>query len=340
MKKLSKNTTNTILLYIAFAVVSIMRAFATYSFIVPNAFAPGGIGGIASILYNVVGLSNPQLAETVFNPAVTVFILNVPLVIASFIVLNREFAIRTVFCVAVYAGFMGVLSAIKFPVFKGQGIESGVVILASLAGGVLSGVSLGVNLMTNSSCGGTDIIARLASIVKPKLNVNWLIFSLDCVVVVFSGLVGILQIDSTQKPDSIFLNVMTPIFYSFITLFLTSQVADFISNGFHSSLVYNIITSKAEEIGKAVIAELKRGATILKGQGVFTNAERNVLVCVVKKRQSSDLKKLIKRIDPDAFMYITKASEVNGFGFNVATDVPTRQFKKRQTKNKESEDMV
>ena len=66
---------------------------------------------------------------------------------------------------------------------------------------------------------------------------------------------------------------MTPILYSFVTLFLTSQVADILTNGLHSSLVFNIITEKAEELGKTIIAELKRGATILKGQGVFTSGK-------------------------------------------------------------------
>lgn len=329
MKLSTKKTVNTALLYLLFAVISIVRAFATYSFIVPNAFAPGGIGGIASILFNVVNISNPRLASTVFNPAITIFVLNIPLLIVAFFLLNREFVVRTVFCVAVYAGFMGVLSAINFPVFKGTGIESGVVILASLAGGVLSGISLGVNLITNSSSGGTDIIARLTSLRSSRLNVNWLIFAFDCIVVVFSGLIGLLQSKPDHTSDEIFLNVMTPILYSFVTLFLTSQVADILTNGLHSSLVFNIITEKAEELGKTIIAELKRGATILKGQGVFTSGERKVLICVVRKRQSADLKRLVKKIDPSAFMYINKASEVNGFGFDVATDIPVRRRNKK-----------
>ena len=61
--------------------------------------------------------------------------------------------------------------------------------------------------------------------------------------------------------------------------------------------------------------ELHRGATITKGEGVYTHAERHIVICVVKRKQSTHLKRIIKRLDPNAFVYITKAKEVNGFGF-------------------------
>ena len=140
-----------------------------------QSFAPGGIGGIASITYNIVAIYNLNLADTVFNPAVIVLLLNVPLLIAAFLLLNKQFVLRTIYCVFLYAGFMGLFSIVEFPMFQGTGIESGVVILASLAGGVLSGVSLGIIFLTNSSAGGTDIIARLTSR-NPQFNVNWLVF--------------------------------------------------------------------------------------------------------------------------------------------------------------------
>lgn len=325
----NKIIVNGFLSYLLLAVISVLRSIATYSFIVPNAFAPGGVGGIASITYNIVAIYNLSLAESVFNPAITILALNVPLIIAAFFFLNKQFAIRTTFCVVLYAGFMGLFSIVKFPVFQGTGIESGVVILASIAGGVLSGISLGINLLTNSSAGGTDIIARLTYLKTPQLNVHWLIFIFDSIVVLFSGLVGLLKQEPGMTNNDMLLNVMTPILYSFITLFLTSQVADFIANGTQSSVVFNIITSKYQEMGQAIIAELKRGATVLKGQGMFTNGERVVLISVVKRRQSTELKRLVKRVDPDAFMYVMKAAEVNGYGFNIATDIPIRKLSKK-----------
>lgn len=295
-------------------VLAFLRALGTYVFIVPNAFAPGGFGGIASILYNVVGYYNERLAETWFNPAVTVLILNLPLVIASYFTLNRQFAINSTICVAFYAGFMGLFSLVDFPIFVGEGLSSGVTVLAAIAGGAVCGVALGGMLLTNSSAGGTDIIGKIAYEKNPDLNVQWQIFIFDSIVVLFSGSMGLLE-TSGLDANTIFTNIATPILYSFITLFVTSEVADVITHGLQSSVVFNIVTSKPDELSQAIVDKLHRGATELKGEGVYTHAERIMLVCVVKRRQSTLLKKIIKNIDPDAFVFITKAKEVNGFGF-------------------------
>lgn len=295
-------------------VLAFLRALGTYVFIVPNAFAPGGFGGIASIVYNVVAIFDIKLAETWFNPAVTVFVLNLPVVIAAFFTLNKRYAINSTIVVALYSGFMGLFSLVDFPIYTGSGPDSGMTVLAAIAGGVLCGVSLGGTLLTNSSCGGTDIIGKIAYEKNPDVNVQWQIFIFDSIVVLFSGAMGLINIEG-QDANTIFTNVATPIFYSFITLFVTSEVADVVTNGLQSSVVFNIVTSKPDELSAAIVSKLHRGATKYTGEGVYTHAERFILVCVVRRRQSTQLKKLIKSIDPESFVYITKAKEVNGFGF-------------------------
>lgn len=308
----------TILKYSGFfgilTLLAFLRALGTYVFIVPNAFAPGGFGGIASVVYNIVAIFNMELAETWFNPAVTVFILNLPVVIAAFFTLNKRYAINSAIVVALYAGFMGLFSLVNFPVYHGAGPDSGVTVLAAIAGGVLCGVSLGGTLLTNSSAGGTDIIGKIAYEKNPDVNVQWQIFIFDSLVVLLSGAIGLINIEG-QDANTIFTNVATPIFYSFITLFVTSEIADVVTNGLQSSVVFNIVTSKPDELSAAIVSMLHRGATKYTGEGVYTHAERYILVCVVKRRQSTHLKKIIKGIDPNSFVYITKAKEVNGFGF-------------------------
>ena len=190
----------------------------------------------------------------------------------------------------------------------------GVTVLAAIAGGVLCGVSLGGTLLTNSSAGGTDIIGKIAYEKNPDVNVQWQIFIFDSLVVLLSGAIGLINIEG-QDANTIFTNVATPIFYSFITLFVTSEIADVVTNGLQSSVVFNIVTSKPDELSAAIVSKLHRGATKYTGEGVYTHAERYILVCVVKRRQSTHLKKIIKGIDPNSFVYITKAKEVNGFGF-------------------------
>lgn len=314
MKPNNKKIIHQIGFYFFLVFLAFLRALATYVFIVPNAFAPGGIGGIASIIYNLVALYNPSLANSVFNPAVTIFVINLPLIIAAFFVLNKKFALNTTIVVICYSGFMALFSLVKFPVFQGSGMESSLTFLAAIAGGVMSGVSLGGTLLTNSSAGGTDILGKIGYKLRPDLNVSWQIFAFDSVVVLLSGVIGLITTKG-QDANTMFVNIATPILYSFITLFLTSEVADILTTGLESSVVFNVITDKAEELGDAIVQILHRGATIIKGEGVYTNETRKVLICVVRKKQSSTLKKIIRSVDPEAFMYINKAKEVNGFGF-------------------------
>lgn len=129
-----------------------------------------------------------------------------------------------------------------------------------------------------------------------------------------SGIVGLLSAKGMDA-NTTFVKIASPIFYSFITLFLTSEVADVITTGTQSSVVFNIITDKAEEVGDAIVQILHRGGTIIHAEGIYTNSTRKILVCVVKKKQSALLKQIIKDVDPDAFTYINKAKEVSGFGF-------------------------
>lgn len=300
--------------YCVLVALSFLRALAAYVFIVPNGFAPGGVSGLASIIYNAVLPYDSRLASTWLNAGITVFYMNVPLLIWAHFKLNKLFVLNTALCVSFYAFFMWMLGAIGLPVFLSSGMESGFMLVSALVGGVMIGISMGIMLLINMSMGGTDIIGKIVYQKNPVVNVQWIIFMFDTIVVLMSGVLGFI---GAQYADSgtVFVRVMSPIFYSFISLFVTTKVADVIGNGFESSVVFNIITEKHKEIAEAIVKNLKRGATIIRGEGVYTHAEREILICVVRRKQIVNLKKMIKEIDPKAFLYITNAREVNGYGF-------------------------
>lgn len=300
--------------YLLIVVLAFLRAISTYVFIVPNAFAPGGVGGLASLIYNIVLKYNAELASTWFNPAVTMYIMNIPLVIMAFIKLNKQYAFNTAFFVTFYAGFMGLFSLVDFPVFRGAGMESSICILAALAGGVIAGISLSGTLLTNSSAGGTDIIGKLSYNHNPDLNIQWHIFAFDGVIVLLSGVIGLIGAKG-QEPDVVFVNVASPILYSFISMITCSELSEILTNGVSSSVVFHIITGKAEEIDKLILEKVHRGVTILHAEGGYTHANKDIVICVVRRRQALYLKRFIKEADPEAFVYITKAKEVNGKGF-------------------------
>lgn len=302
-------------LYSLLVLFTFIRALGTYIFIIPNGFAPGGVSGISSIVYNIALNYNRTLADTVFNPGFVVFVLNIPLIIWAFKVLDKKFAFHSLLCIIVFSFFMAFFTLIGFPQFIATNYESGVMLLAALAGGTLVGLGLGIMLRMNMSIGGTDIVAKIVYKKKPFLNVQWIIFICDCFVVVLSGIIGFINIEAADGAKDIMVKVLSPVFYSFISLFVMSKAADIILVGLESSVVFNIITSKPHEMGDAIVAKLKRGATILKGEGIYTKQERTILICVIRRKQIIPLKKLIKEIDCEAFSYITNAREVNGFGF-------------------------
>lgn len=301
----------------ALVLFTFVRALGTYVFIIPNSFAPGGVSGIASILYNIALKFSPNLALSVFNPGFTVFVMNIPLIFWAFKALDKRFAVNTALCVGVFSAFMAMFSLVGFPQFVAQNYNSSIMLLASITGGVIMGLAMGFMFRMNMSMGGTDIIAKLIHEKKPVLNVQWIIFLCDGIVVILSGVLGVINITEADATQDILVKVLSPVLYSFISLYVSSKAADIILVGFESSVVFNIVTSKPKEMGDAIVARINRGATILKGEGIYTGEERTILICVVRRKQLLPLKKLMKEIDPASFSYITNAREVNGFGFHT-----------------------
>ncbi len=316
--KLAKPTKGTIFKYSKYLLVitllAFIRAIFTYVFIVPNGFAPGGVSGISSIIYNAVLPFNAHLAETVFNPGLTVFVLNIPLFIVAWVLLSHKFAISTIAVTAIYSGFMGMFSAIDFPQYMTANNDTGILVLASLAGGAGCGISLGFMLKNNTSLGGTDIIGKVIFKYNSATDTTWWIFACDCFVVVGSGALGFIGLNSSN-PTEIVTAILSPMLYSFISLIATSQVAEIVHSGMQSSIVFNIISEQPKEIADKINSALGRGVTKVKGIGNYTGEEHELLICVVRKKQYNIVKNIIDKTDPKAFYYITKAREVNGNGF-------------------------
>lgn len=311
----ARHFTRYALLLVALACI---RSFTTYVFTIPNGFAPGGLGGISSIIYNVVILVNPDdtVLRTVFDPGLTMFIMNIPFIIISFFVLNKKFAINTFFIVSIYSGLMFLLGAVDCPQYAVKG-DPGHQLLAAFAGGACAGFCLGMMLRNNMSMGGTDIIGKIIHKHNPAAGAQWWILICDCVVATCSGVLGILNIKGLEASEAL-VAVLSPIFFSFISLIVGSLTADAIQAGFQSSIVFNIITDKPEEISQAIGSKLHRGVTISTAVGAYTGAEHKMLTCVVSKRQISLVKQIIHDTDPLSFTYITKAHEVAGKGFHSA----------------------
>lgn len=331
---------------IMLVVLAFIRAFSTYVFVNPNGFAPGGLGGLASIIhFAITKSSDPKLlalASSLFDPGILTILMNIPFLIVSFFVLNKRFAFNTTCVVLVYSGFMYLLGRVGCPQYDTEG-EYGLMLIAALAGGVLSGAGCGLMFRYNMSMGGTDIIGKIIYKHNPAAHAQYWILLCDCIVATSSGFIGLIGLDMSAGATAVMTSMLSPIFYSFISLFVTSKVSEFLEYGTLASLVFTIITDKPDAIAKELSVKLHRGVTITKAIGYYTGKEHNVLVCVTSKKQINSVKAIVAACAPNAFMYITKAGEVSGKGFGgnklVKEEHPAEQTEQApQTENEYSQD--
>ena len=160
---------------------------------------------------------------------------------------------------------------------------------------------LGIVFSVDGSTGGTDLIALMVNRVIPSLPVSKCLTIIDGMVVLSAGIANG--------------NIETGL-YSAIALYIIVKVIDAIISGFDYSKAFMIITEDRDELKEAIVNDIKRGVTILDGKGGYTNNDKSILLVVVNnKKQEVSLKKLIKKVDPSAFIIVSDVHEVLGEGF-------------------------
>ncbi len=264
---------------------SIIYSAGINCFTAPNDIAPGGIGGLATVI--------SYLTNHTVSIGLVFGLANIPLIIAGFLRLGKALMARTVLAVAVTTVCTDFLSGL-FPVYVGDRI------IAAVFGGVLMGAGLGIVYNRDGTTGGTDIINKIIQKAKPHLSLGFIMMITDAVVV----LVSILAFGNLESG-----------LYAIIAIFVSSRLMDYILYGGREGKAVLIFSEKAEEIGKAITTNISRGATYLKGQGVYTGADKNVICCAVPKNEYVKLKRIVREYDAKAFIITATADEVLGEGF-------------------------
>ena len=245
----------------------------------PNGIAFGGITGLA------------QIVNRLFPAApvgVTVIVLNIPLFILGWKLIGGKLLVSSLYAMFISSVFIDLLT----PLYDWQPMEP---LLACIFGGLLMGASLGVVFLQGATTGGTDLAARLL-----KLKFKWLLMGVDLAVIVLVAL--------------FFRNLNTAL-YGLVALYISTLAMDGILYGLDNAKVAYIISDHNDEISSAIVQDLDRGVTILHGQGAYTGAEKQVLMCAFKQREIAAIKAAVKDIDPDAFLIVCNAHEVLGDGF-------------------------
>lgn len=280
-------------LWLVFGILAsgFIRAVSVYSFIVPNTFAPGGVTGLASILEYKLHI----------NAGYFLLAINVPLLIVAFIFVGKRFAITSGIAIVLSSALMVLFEKAGFPTFS-TAAQNADQILAAIAGGILGGVGIAIMLKLGGSSGGTDILAVLIQKKRSATNVAWFIFLIDSTVVLASAFVY-------PAP-------LVPILLSFVEMFSSSKVNETILQGFKSAIKFEIITGaeSAQGLADEIMHTMHRGVTMIPAKGMYTGAERAMLVCILRKRQMTHFRDILKKY-PDTFAYVSGTSEVVGQGF-------------------------
>lgn len=275
MKKIVRNV-----LYAGLGVV--LYAIGISWFLDPNNLAPGGLIGLAVILNRLTEISTGTLY----------FVLNVPIVLLGI----WKFGFKFMSSTAAIIAFNSVLTDILAQ-FGPLTTEP---LLATIAGGVLIGAGIGMIFRAGTTSGGTDIIVKVIKTKYKHIRTGMLFLLLDMVIVSISGLV---------------FKDFNVVMYAFIAVFLSGRVMDTVLYGSDEARLVYIISEKYVEIAKRALEELDVGMTLLEGKGAYTNMERRVIMCVMRKQISPKLEDIVKTVDPNSFMIVTSASEIYGEGY-------------------------
>ena len=275
-----------------------IMAFGMVMFTIPNNIAPGGLSGLATALSYLI-------SETVgvsIGVGILTFAMQVPIIIIAMKVFGLKALITTVITAVAYSGSIELVSLIPNLYTHADNL-----LLAAVMGGAAIGLGVAILFMRGLATGGTDTVSMVLRVKFPRIRAGSLMMTVDAVVV----LVAVIIFGDIEVA-----------LYSGISIFVMGKVIDAVMQGFDYARVFFIITDRAEAILHALAEEMGRGVTEIRVRGGYTHEDKKMLMTVARKGEVSLTLKLIKRVDPGAFLIMFNATEVIGKGFkDIAKEV-------------------
>ncbi len=272
----------------------VMAAGYSY-FLIPQRIAPGGVYGLATVVHyasrDLLGYGLPTgLVSLVFN---------IPLFLWGLRSLGMRFASRTVFGIILGSAFIDLLTYTVPRIGWQPEIEALDPMLACIFGGLAVGAGLGLIFRHMGSTGGTDIVGQILGR-KTNITVGVWMMIVDAFVVLLAVY---------------YFRSLSLALYAAVTIFVTGRVIDSVIEGRSHSRAVTIISEKLGPIREAILFGLSRTGTLIEGTGLYRGTRKNVILCVVNRKELMLLEKLVAEVDPEAFLVVSKAHEVLGEGF-------------------------
>jgi uncharacterized membrane-anchored protein YitT (DUF2179 family) len=275
-----EKTKNALLILIGCAINGLAYAM----FLIPHHFVPGGVSGIAMIVNYFAGLPVGAL----------IMVLNVPVFLLGLKTMGKKYVVNSLAGMVISSVFIDLFhEVLKLPSATGNPV------LASIYGGVMLGVGLGIVFRGRASTGGSDIIGMVLS-KYTGMSLGYGIMVTDFLVISASGL----ALHSLEAP-----------LYGYLVLFLSTKVIDMILEGWNYSKLVIITSTRVDEIADFILRGLDRSGTALRSRSLYLNREGEIILTVIHRKQLADLRRFIKKADPEAFVIINDTYDVLGKGF-------------------------
>lgn len=271
--------------YLMIIIGTFMYSVGITQFIMPHKFVTGGLAGVGVLL-------NYAFSMPV---SVTILLINVVLIIIAWRILGSQFLAKTIFGVIFLSSFIGLFEALSLDV-----IMQSEPLIAGMIGAIMCGVGIGLVFSVNGSTGGTDVIIMVVNKYR-NFTPGKTMLVIDVLIVSASFI--------------IFQSIET-IIYGFIIIAIMTTTIDYIINGVRQSVQFFIFSREYEQIATEINKQLHRGCTVLDGVGWYTKEPLKVLVVIARRTESVSIFRIVKGVDPQAFISQTSVIGVYGEGFD------------------------
>ena len=278
--------------YFFIAIGSLILAFAVSFFLVPSKISTGGVSGVATLLYYLLKI--PLSMSTL--------VINAALFAIGFRMMPKDSLCKTLAGILLFSLS---LELTEYLASMANGITEtfmGDVWISTISGGVLVGVGVGFVVSRDASTGGSDFAALILNRAIPHVSIATFILIIDSLIIILSG---------------IFLSDYSIIFYSVISLYISSKTTDFIVVSGNAAKTVCIISDSESEIARKIMERLERGVTKIYSRGCYAGNERGMLMCVVRPKEVPRILQIIRETDLSAFTVISDAKDVRGLGFKI-----------------------
>ena len=293
--------------YLVLTVASFLFAFAWEGFMIPNGMSAGGMMGLCTIVqYATGGFIQAQYSYIVINAV---------LIIVAVLAMGIGFGFKTIYCIVVSSLAMGLVGSLDFlHSASGEFLFIQERVLIPVFAGAIEAIGIGLILRYGGSTGGTDIISLM-------VNKYWPI-SLSMIYLVTDVIICSLLLFLPEKNFS-------DMCYGLEELVVFSLMIDIVVGGKRSSYQLLVFSEHYKEIADHIITNMDRGVTLLKAQGWYTKKDKDVLLILINQKELPSLTRVIKEVDPRAFMSISPTNNVYGEGFEeIKTGVSLKKKKK------------